>query len=250
MTIAALHTTGLSLSYGQLRVLDDVSLTLSPGDRHALIGPNGAGKTSLINVLTGVSRPRAGRIMLGSTDVTQMGVDARARLGLQRTFQINSLFPQWSARWAVAMAISQRRGMGGRWWRPLSGYGAVIEEADALLEQTGLATVADRPAGTLAYGQQRLLEVTLALACRPRVLLLDEPAAGLPAGHGAALLDALEVLPKDIAVLLVEHDMQLVFRFARTVSVLAQGQMLATGPLDEVRASPAVHAAYLGSSVR
>lgn len=250
MSVTALHASGLVLSYGRVQALNEVDLILKPGDRHALIGPNGAGKTSLINALTGLYRPQAGRIRLGLVDITEASIDVRARHGLQRTFQINSLFPQWSPQTSVAMAISQREGMGGCWWHALTRHGAVMDEAAALLDQTGLADVASQPVGMLAYGQQRLLEVALALACKPKVLLLDEPAAGLPAGQGEALLKVLRTLSDDIAVLLVEHDMQLVFNFARTLSVLAQGRLLASGPVDEVRASPAVQEAYLGSAVR
>lgn len=245
-----LDAKGLALSYGRLRLFDGVDLKLLPGDRHALIGPNGAGKTSLLNVLTGIKKPQAGSIKLAGEDITETGVDQRARRGLQRTFQINSLFPQWTVRASVAMAISQRCGFGTQWWRALMDDAAVADEANDLLQRTGLLAVADQIVATLAYGQQRLLEVALALACRPRVLLLDEPAAGLPAGQSQALLAVLDSLPKDMAVLLVEHDMSLVFRFAQTLSVLAQGKMLATGPVDQVRNSPAVQAAYLGSVVR
>lgn len=250
MTTPVLDASGLSLSYGHVKVLEAVSLDLAPGERHALIGPNGAGKTSLINILTGTLTPRAGRVQLVGVDVTRAPVDERARRGLQRTFQINSLFPQLSVRMSVAMAISQHRGLGGHWWRPLSRQAAIMDEATALLQQVGMARVADQSAGTLAYGQQRLLELALALACQPRVLLLDEPAAGLPAGESAALLNVLESLSREMAVLLVEHDMKLVFSFAHRVSVLAQGRVLASGPAEAVRADPAVQAAYLGSVVR
>ncbi|HLR12371.1 MAG TPA: ABC transporter ATP-binding protein [Burkholderiaceae bacterium] len=250
MTTPVLQASDLSLSYGQVQVLKDVSLALMPGERHALIGTNGAGKTSLINVLTGALSPGSGQVCLAGADVTRAPADERARQGLQRTFQINSLFPQLSAHESVAMAISQRRGLGGRWWRPLSCYGSVTDEAAVLLQNTGMTDFADQPVGTLAYGQQRLVELALALARRPRVLLLDEPAAGLPAAEGAALLNLLESLSGEMAVLLVEHDMKLVFSFAQRVSVLAQGRVLASGPAAAIRNDPVVQEAYLGSAVR
>ncbi|MDF1485985.1 ABC transporter ATP-binding protein [Ramlibacter sp. H39-3-26] len=242
----ALHARGLGIAFGALRALDGVSLALEPGARQALIGPNGAGKTTLINLLTGVLRPASGSITLGGLDVTRHGSDRRARAGLARTFQVNALFPSLTPLQSVLLALCEREGLGGAWWRPLRRQSALFDEAHALLARLGLGPLAGTPVAALAYGSQRLLEIALALATRPRILLLDEPAAGVPAGERVALFEVIAVLPADIGILLIEHDMDLVFRFARRISVLVAGRILAEGTPEEIAADPRVRAAYLG----
>lgn len=242
----ALQAHDLAVSFGRFAAVDGVDLALAQGARHALIGPNGAGKTTLIGLLAGTLAPTRGRICLDGADVTHLRPDERVRRGLVRTFQINSLFPDLTARSSVVLVLAEREGLAGRWWRPVRGQTALFDEAAHWLDHLGLAAAADIPVKALAYGQQRLLEIALALACRPRVLLLDEPAAGLPAGRAHAVLDAIDALPSDIAVLLIEHDMSLVFRFARELTVLAQGRVLAHGEPSEIANHPAVREVYLG----
>jgi ABC-type branched-subunit amino acid transport system ATPase component len=243
---AALETLGLRKSFGALRVADGIDFRLPYGARHALIGPNGAGKTTLINLITGALPPSAGRIRLRGTDVTRLAQHARVRLGLARTFQINQLFGALPVIDNVALAIAERSGARRHFWRPLGREDALLEEAFALLETLGLAPVALQPVRTLPYGHQRIVEIAIALATRPRVLLLDEPAAGVPAADTSAILEAIERLHHDIAVLIVEHDMDLVFRFARRITVMVGGAILAEGTREEIAADPRVRAAYLG----
>jgi branched-chain amino acid transport system ATP-binding protein len=242
----ALETLGLCKSFGALRVAERVDLWLPHGARHALIGPNGAGKTTLINLITGALAPSAGAIRLRGTDVTALPQHARARLGLARTFQINQLFGELAVIDNVALAIAERTGASRHYWRPLGREGALLDEAFALLETLGLAAEAVRPIRTLPYGHQRIVEIAIALAARPKVLLLDEPAAGVPAADTRAILDAIERLHDDIAVLIVEHDMDLVFRFARKITVMVDGAILTEGTREEIAADPRVRAAYLG----
>lgn len=242
-----LRTSGLSLSFGSLAALHSVDLTLVQGARHALIGPNGAGKTTLINLLSGSLASQRGSVFLEGRDVTRLGVDARVRLGLVRTFQINSLFPDLTASLSLVLVICQREGLGTHWWRSLRRQTHVSDEARYWLDQFGLTDVGELPARQLSYGQQRLLEIALALACRPRVLLLDEPAAGLSAYQSSAVLDVVRALPGDITILLVEHDMNLVFEFADTITVLAGGQVVACGPPDQVASDTLVRSLYLGT---
>ncbi len=243
---AALQTQGLSLNFGGFRAVDDVALCLEPGARQALIGPNGAGKTSLINLLTGVYRPSSGSISLAGQDITALPSDARARLGLVRTFQINTLFPSLTPLSSVALAICERDGLAASWWRPLAAYTHVLDEAHALLKRLRLDSVAELPVAELAYGKQRLLEIALALAAKPRILLLDEPAAGVPKDESGELFSVMEELPADISILFIEHDMQLVFRFARRISVLVSGRILVEGSASEIAADPLVQEVYLG----
>lgn len=246
MTAAALETIGLSRSFGGIRAAADVGLRLEAGGRHALIGPNGAGKTTLVNLLTGVLRPSAGRVLLGGEDVTGLRPDQRARCGLSRTFQVNQLFPAMTPLETVALAVAERRGDGRRWWRALGRLPAVAEEAAAILERFGLADAMGERVSGLPYGRQRLLEIALAVACRPRVLLLDEPAAGVPEAERDAILAGVAALPAEASVLLIEHDMDLVFRFADRISVLVAGAVLTEGTPAEVAADPRVRAVYLG----
>jgi ABC-type branched-subunit amino acid transport system ATPase component len=242
----ALETINLRRSFGGLRATDDVSLRLEKGSRHALIGPNGAGKTTLINLLTGVLRPSAGRILLEGEDVTGLRADERARRGLARTFQVNQLFPAMTPLETVGLAVSHRQGQDRQWWRPLGSRPAVVDEAVEILGRFGLADAMDQRVSGLPYGRQRLLEIALAIACRPRVLLLDEPAAGVPEAEREEILAGVAALPGDVTVLLIEHDMDLVFRFADRISVLVAGALLTEGTAAEVAADPRVRAVYLG----
>jgi branched-chain amino acid transport system ATP-binding protein len=242
----ALSTQALEKRFGSLVVASEINLAIPQGVRYALIGPNGAGKTTLINLITGLLRPDSGRIFLGHTDVTAFKPDARVRHGLARTFQINTLFPQLSALEAVTLAVCERRGVAGRWWKPLPSHADAVEEAYAILGTLALAADCCRPTRQLAYGQQRLLEIALALATRPRVLLLDEPAAGVPREESAELFAAISGLSKDITVLFIEHDMDLVFRFASRIIVMVGGRILVEGTPQEIAADARVREAYLG----
>jgi branched-chain amino acid transport system ATP-binding protein len=248
MSEIALATHGLNKSFGSLVVAADVALTLPAGVRYALIGPNGAGKTTLINLMTGMLRPDSGRIALGDQDITGLAPDERVRRGLVRTFQINSLFPHLTALESVTLAVCERRGVAQTWWRRLTGYRDEIAEAHDILAALTLAPVCHRLTRELAYGQQRLLEIALALATRPKVLLLDEPAAGVPREESKDLFAAIANLSRDIAVLFIEHDMDLVFRFASRVIVMVGGRVLLEGTPQEIAADPRVRAVYLGTA--
>ena len=243
---AVLETRALDKRFGGLHVTRCVSLQLNPGDRLALIGPNGAGKTTLVNLISGVLPPSSGQVWLGGEDVTRHTQAQRVRAGLARTFQITTLAPHLPVQRQVELALFEREGLTGRAWRSIDGYPLLAAEARALLASFGLGHHAGLATERLAYGEQRLVEMALALALRPRVLLLDEPMAGVPQGEGARLLAALDGLPKELAVLIIEHDMDLVFRFARRIVVLAEGAVLADGSPDEIRRDPKVRAAYLG----
>jgi branched-chain amino acid transport system ATP-binding protein len=243
---AALETLGLHKSFGALRAADGVDFRLPHGARHALIGPNGAGKTTLINLITGALAPGAGEIRLRGTNITHLPQHARVRLGLARTFQINQLFGALTVIDNVALALAERTGASRHFWRPLGREDALLDEAFVLLEALGLAGQAVQPIRTLPYGLQRIVEIAIALAARPKVLLLDEPAAGVPAADTRAILEAIERLHDDIAVLIVEHDMDLVFRFARRITVMVGGAILTEGTREEIVADPRVRAAYLG----
>jgi branched-chain amino acid transport system ATP-binding protein len=243
----ALSVQGLSKQFGALAVTRAVDLELAPGARVGLIGPNGAGKTTLINLLSGVLLPDAGRIALGGVFIERLRPEQRVRRGLARTHQINTLLPETSALDNVAVAIAEREQLG---WRVLfhRRHGARCrDEAQARLDEIGLGSDAQRPVGQLSYGQQRLLEIAIALALKPRVLLLDEPAAGVPSGEASVIHAALGRLPPEVAILLIEHDMDLVFRFAREIVVLVQGSVLSRGTPEQTRADPRVRAAYLGT---
>ena len=245
MTLA-LETIGLKKSFGGLVATNDVSLRLEKGARHALIGPNGAGKTTLINLLTGVLPPSAGRILLDGVDIGDLGVEARVRRGLTRTFQINQLFADLTPIETVALAVSERSGHGGDWWRRVGTRGEILDELVEVLDRFHLVDRMTERTGRLPYGKQRLLEIAVALATRPRVLLLDEPAAGVPEGERDEILEAVAALPKDVTVVLIEHDMDMVFRFAERLSVLVAGAVLTEGTVDEIKADPRVKAVYLG----
>jgi branched-chain amino acid transport system ATP-binding protein len=243
---AALSTRGLDKSFGSLVVAREIALDLPRGERYALIGPNGAGKTTLINLITGMVKPDNGRIMLGTDDITALGPEERVKRGLVRTFQINSLFPHLTALEAVTLAVCERRGYAGTWWRKLPDYADAVEEAYSILRSLRLAESCYRPTRELAYGQQRLLEIALALATKPKVLLLDEPAAGVPQGESAELFSVIANLSRDITVLFIEHDMNVVFRFANRIIVMVGGRILTEGTPQEIAADARVREVYLG----
>jgi branched-chain amino acid transport system ATP-binding protein len=245
MSAPALEARGLARRFGGLVATDNVSFRVEPGARQALIGPNGAGKTTLINLLTGVLKPSGGAVLLQGRDVTGMSANKRVRLGLARTFQINQLFPDLSPVESLGLAISERQGRGWDFWRP-AGKREVVAEIEDLLVRFGLTDVCDLPTRALAYGKQRLLEIALALACAPRVLLLDEPAAGVPEEERHDILAALARLPAEVAILLIEHDMDLVFSFATRISVLVSGRLLCEGTPAEIARDERVRAVYLG----
>jgi branched-chain amino acid transport system ATP-binding protein len=245
---SALSTRGLDKSFGSLVVADNVALDLPQGERYALIGPNGAGKTTLINLITGMLEPDEGRIFLGEEEVTMLRPEERVKRGLVRTFQINTLFPHLNALEAVTLAVCERRGCAGTWWQSLPAYDDAIEEAHAILKSLRLAGSCYRPTRELAYGQQRLLEIALALATEPKVLLLDEPAAGVPRSESAELFAVIADLSQDIAVLFIEHDMNVVFRFANRIIVMVGGRILIEGTPQEIASDARVREVYLGGA--
>jgi ABC-type branched-subunit amino acid transport system ATPase component len=244
-----LETVALDRHFGGIIATNQVSLRVEKGARHALIGPNGAGKTTLINLLTGVLRPSAGRIMLDGQDITPLEPHQRVRLGIARTFQINQLFADLTPLETLGLAVSERLGSGTDWWRLVGTKTGVVDEIVSLLERFGLTDVMDERTAVLPYGKQRLLEIALAFACKPRVLLLDEPAAGVPEAERHEILATIEALPKDVTVLLIEHDMDIVFSFADRISVLVNGELFVEGAPDDVARDPRVKAVYLGESL-
>ena len=246
MSETVLATRGLQKAFGSLVVAGDISIALPRGARHALIGPNGAGKTTLINMLTGMLRPDTGQILLDGVDVTGLAPAARVKRGLVRTFQINTLFPKLCALEAVALAICERKRHSGNWWRQLPAYRDALDEAYAILCSLQLGADCTRETRELAYGQQRLLEISLALAAKPSVLLLDEPAAGVPRNESSALFQAIAGLPAHITVFFIEHDMDIVFTFASRIIVLVGGRVLVEGTPAEIAADPRVREVYLG----
>src|SRR6516225_3824372 len=245
----ALETAGLEKHFGGIAAVNGVSLTIEKGARHALIGPNGAGKTTVINLLTGVLRPSAGRILLEGRDITALEAHKRVRLGLTRTFQINQLFLDLTPLETVGLAIPERMGTATQWWRLVGSKSVVREEMVELLGRFHLTDVMFERTGNLPYGKQRLLEIALAIACRPQVLLLDEPAAGVPDAERHEILATVAALPADVTVLLIEHDMDIVFSFADRISVLVNGALFIEGAPDEVARDPRVKAVYLGESL-
>jgi branched-chain amino acid transport system ATP-binding protein len=242
----ALRTVALCKSFGSLGVAQDIAIALPRGVRYALIGPNGAGKTTLINLITGTLEPDSGQILLDDNDITAFSPDRRVKRGLARTFQINTLFPDLEPLEAVTLAICEREGIAATWWRRLASFSAVVDEAYGILSSLNLAAVCTRPTRELAYGQQRLVEIALALATKPKVLLLDEPAAGVPRQDSGELFEAITNLPADISVLFIEHDMELVFRFASRVIVMVGGRLLVEGTPAEIAADLRVREVYLG----
>jgi branched-chain amino acid transport system ATP-binding protein len=248
MDTATLETCDLNRSFGSNQVITDVNFTLRPGERRALIGPNGAGKTTFVNLITGRLRPSSGRVLLNGADITNMDEASRIRLGIGRTFQITSLFPAMTVRENVFLAVAEHEGIAGHLLRSVLRYRHQLAHVDELLQRVGLADVANVPAQLLPYGRQRLLEIAIALALRPKILLLDEPAAGIPTSDSKIILDIIATLPKDIAVLLIDHDMDLVFRFAQQISVLVQGSILVEGAPGDIATDPRVREVYLGDS--
>jgi ABC-type branched-subunit amino acid transport system ATPase component len=242
----ALETQGLEKHFGGLKVTRDLSLKIAAGARHAVIGPNGAGKTTVINLLTGVLKPDAGRILLEGKDIADLPVHTRVRRGLSRTFQINQLYADLTPLETIGLVVSERLGRGGNWWRRMGVRTDVNAEIAGHLARFHLLDVMNEPTARLPYGKQRLLEIAVAIATKPRVLLLDEPAAGVPEGERHDILAAVAALPRDVTVLLIEHDMDLVFSFADRISVLVGGALLVEGAPGEVARDPQVKAVYLG----
>ena len=241
-----LSALGLVKRFGGITATGNVSLDLHKGARHALIGPNGAGKTTLINLLTGVLQPTEGRIVLNGQDITQLAPHQRVRRGMVRTFQINQLFDSLTPLETLALVVSQQQGLSGQWWKPLGRQAQVAQRCEQLLEQFHLTEVMNQPTKELAYGKRRLLEIAIALACEPRVLLLDEPVAGVPAGEREELLQTVAALPADVSVLLIEHDMDLVFSFATSMTVLVNGTVLISGDPQTIANNSQVKAVSLG----
>ena len=246
MSELALQTIGLSKRFGALAVADDISIALPRGARHALIGPNGAGKSTLVSLLSGTLPADSGRILLFGEDVTALPPAKRTKRGLARTFQINNLFAELTVVENVYLAISERLGASLDFWRAAGRRKDLLEASQEMLDGFRLAPLANRKVSELAYGQQRLVEMAIALALKPKALLLDEPAAGIPSGETKLLIEAIERLPEDIAILMIEHDMALVRQFARDATVLFHGSVLISGPVDEVMSSEDVRKVYLG----
>jgi ABC-type branched-subunit amino acid transport system ATPase component len=241
-----LSAKNLNKKFGSLVVAQDIELELPRGERYALIGPNGAGKTTLINLLTGMLRPDSGQIFLGDEEITALKPHRRVQRGLARTFQINTLFPQLTALESVTLAVLERENGSRVWWKSLPAYGAAIDEAFSILKSLNLDSKANHLTRELAYGQQRLLEIALALATRPKVLLLDEPAAGVPKGESAELFSVIAGLSQDLTVLFIEHDMEVVFRFASRILVMVGGRILVQGTPAEISRDGRVREVYLG----
>jgi branched-chain amino acid transport system ATP-binding protein len=245
---AALETIALQKRFGAIVATNDVSFTLERGARRALIGPNGAGKTTMINLLTGVEAPTAGRVLLDGVDITALPPHARVRLGMARTFQINQLFSDLTPLQTLGIAVSERMARGTDWWRVVGSNPGVIERIGELIERFHLDGVMYEPTASLPYGKQRLLEIAVAIACAPHVLLLDEPAAGVPEAERQEILAAIAALPRDVTILLIEHDMDLVFSFADRISVLVNGTLFAEGSPEEIAGNADVRAVYLGET--
>ncbi len=245
MTVA-LETVGLGKSFGALQVTRDVHLSLAAGDRHALIGPNGAGKTTLVNLMSGALAPDQGQVLLAGRDITTLSQAQRVKQGLARTYQINQLFADLSVLENVVISLSERAGAGWNPWRRSSANSAVIDEAVVILAQLDLQDHALSLVRELPYGRQRLVEIAMTLAQRPSVMLLDEPAAGVPSAESHIILDVIAALPDHIAVLIIEHDMDIVFRFATTITVLVAGAILAQGSPADIANDEQVQAVYLG----
>ena len=245
----ALQTTSLVKKFGGFVATGNVSLNIEAGARHALIGPNGAGKTTLINLLTGFLEPSSGEVILNGTKVTHLAQHQRVKRGLARTFQINRLFADLTVLESVVMAVNERLGLGARFWRPVGSHTIAVDEAVELLERLRLLDVAHETTRNLAYGKQRLIEIALALAARPSVLLLDEPAAGVPTIESRELFETIAGLPREVTILLIEHDMDLVFRFADRISVLVGGAVLTEGTPEVIANDPKVKEVYLGEAI-
>lgn len=242
----AIETRELTLKFGHFTAVDHVSLALPVGARHAIIGPNGAGKTSFVHALTGSIPATSGKVLLGGRDVTGLSQARRVRGGLARTFQINQLFNGLTVRENILMALIEREDTAHVCWRSMGSQKKAIEEARELLEMVQLAPFEHAQVSALAYGQRRLVEIAIALATRPRVLILDEPAAGVPAAQSELIFERISALPKDITLLFIEHDMNLVFRFAERISVLVAGRLLTEGTPAQILGDERVREVYLG----
>lgn len=242
-----LATQSLSMAFGGLKVFSNLEFSMQRGERHAVIGPNGAGKSTFVAIVTGLLMPTTGTVLLDGQDVTRTSIRQRVQAGIVRTFQINTLFATLTPLESAVLALCQRDKVARPSLKALRHQGAQIDEAAALLEKFGLADAANTPTRELPYGQQRVLEVVLAYALKPRVLLLDEPAAGLSTSQGHALFEQLAMLTEGTTVLFIEHDMNIVFRYAHRVSVLAGGTLIANGTPDEIRVHDGVRRAYLGT---
>ena len=243
---SVLETRGLCKSFGALTVAEQINFRLEPGSRHALIGPNGAGKTTFVNLLTGRLVPTSGQVFIGGQDVTALPQAERVRRGLGRTFQINTLFKKMTVLDNVALGVAERLQLADQMWQPARALKAVRDESMALLELLGISADAGLRITDLPYGKQRLVEIAIALGLQPKVLLLDEPAAGVPSMESDRILQALDALPTDMAILIIEHDMDLVFRFAKRITVLVQGEVLCEGSPQEIAADKRVHQVSLG----
>lgn len=243
-----LYTENLGKTWGAFKANSELSLRFEAGARHAIIGPNGAGKTTFINLLTGVLTPTTGQVFLGDKNITALPQHERVRLGMTRTFQINTLFAGLTVLESVVLVISEREGLSRHWFKPVSAHTMAIEEALQLLNKLQLAAQAHDVTRSLPYGKQRLLEIALALATRPKILLLDEPAAGIPTKESAELFEVIAALPKEVTVLFIEHDMNLVFQFADYITVLVGGQCFAQGTPEQISQDPRVKEVYLGES--
>jgi branched-chain amino acid transport system ATP-binding protein len=248
MTEIRLETQGISRRFGALVALQDINFKLEAGARHALIGPNGAGKTTFINLLTGVLPPTQGRVLLAGRDITARAQPERVKLGIARTFQINQLFRGLSLLENVCISVAERVGAARSMFCPTGWRTDVIEESMSLLQTLKLDDAAGHRVSELPYGRQRLVELAIAIGLKPQVLLLDEPAAGVPNAESHVILDAIERLPKEIAVLIIEHDMDVVFRFAKRVTVMVSGALFTEGTPREIETNPQVRALYLGQA--
>jgi ABC-type branched-subunit amino acid transport system ATPase component len=244
----ALQTRNLVKKFGGFVAADDVTLNVAAGARHALIGPNGAGKTTLINLLTGVLEPTGGHVILDGDDITALAQHQRVKRGLARTFQINRLFADMTVLESVTLAVCEHRGLGARWWNPASAHAGAVDEAAQLLARLRLVDVANARTRNLAYGKQRLIEIALALAAQPRVLLLDEPAAGVPTLESRELFETIAALPREVTIVLIEHDMDLVFRFAERISVMVSGALLVEDVPEAIARDRRVRQLYLGEA--
>lgn len=248
MTDPALEIRGLHKSFGALTVADDIDFSLQPGIRHALIGPNGAGKTTFVNLITGVLKPDRGSVLLSGQDITSLDQAGRCRLGLVRTFQISQLFHGLTLLENVCLSLAEHRGIAGSMFRPFGRYKEVIDESMHFLESFKLEADAGKTVSELAYGRQRLLEIVIALAQHPKVLLLDEPAAGVPSSESRIILDVIDELSENISILIIEHDMEIVFRFAHRITVLVSGSIFTEGTPEEIASDDRVRTVYLGEA--
>jgi len=246
MNAPSLTVERLVRHFGGLKATDEVTLDVRPGELHAIIGPNGAGKTTLINLLTGELASDGGRIIVGDVDVTDKPIQQRVDLGLLRSYQITSVFDAFTVRENVCLAARRKQGVRLAVWKPLTGDAETMKVADRVMADCQLTHVANEKAANLAYGQRRQLEIAMALAAGPRLLLLDEPMAGMSAAEGTAAIELLRSLKGQYTIVLIEHDMNAVFSLADRISVLVYGKIIATGTVDEIRNHPDVRKAYLG----